>query len=64
VTRRSIAFALFLFLAMPAPAHAYADPGSGLLLWQLLGSFLIGLSFYFRRIAGFFKRLFTPHDKR
>ena len=62
--RRSIGFALFLFLAVPAPAHAYADPGSGLLLWQLLGSFLIGLSFYFRRILEFFKRLLTPHDKR
>jgi hypothetical protein len=55
---------LVLFLAMPSAAHAYADPGSGLLLWQLLGSFLIGLSFYFRRIMEYIKRLFSPHDKR
>jgi len=29
----------------------YADPGSGALLWQLIGSFFIGLLFYFRRFA-------------
>lgn len=32
-------------------AMFYADPGSGALLWQLIGSFFIGLLFYFRRIA-------------
>jgi hypothetical protein len=63
VIRRCVGYTLVLFLAMPAPAHAYADPGSGLLLWQLLGSFLIGLSFYFRRIIAFVKRVFAPHDK-
>ena len=29
----------------------YADPGSGALLWQLIGSFFIGLLFYLRRFA-------------
>ena len=61
--RRCVAYTLVLFLTMPATAHAYADPGSGLLLWQLLGSFLIGLSFYFRRIIAFIKRVLAPHDK-
>lgn len=32
-------------------AMFYADPGSGALLWQLIGSFFIGLMFYFRRFA-------------
>ena len=36
---------------MMAPFAMYADPGSGALLWQLIGSFFIGLLFYFRRIA-------------
>ena len=34
-----------------ALALFYADPGSGALLWQLMGSFFIGLLFYFRRFA-------------
>lgn len=40
----------------------YADPGSGALLWQLIGSFFIGLLFYFRRFAAWI----SPHgdDKR
>jgi len=55
---------LFLLMALPSLAHAYTDPGSGLLLWQLLGSFFIGLLFYFRRIIAFIKKLFrknAPH---
>lgn len=32
-------------------AYFYADPGSGALLWQLVGSFFIGLLFYVRRFA-------------
>lgn len=35
----------------------YADPGSGALLWQLIGSFFIGLLFYLRRIAAWI----SPH---
>ncbi len=27
----------------------YADPGSGALLWQLIGSFFLGLTFYVGR---------------
>lgn len=29
----------------------YADPGSGALLWQLIGAFFVGLLFYLRRFA-------------
>jgi hypothetical protein len=32
------------------PLHAYADPGSGLLMWQLLGAFFFGAMFQARRV--------------
>ena len=52
---------LYLCLLFPAVAHAYADPGSGIMLWQLTVSFFIGLLFYFRRIWAFFARLLKKH---
>ena len=52
-----------LFLSAPSTAYAYTDPGSGLLLWQLLGSVFIGLSFYFRRIIAFIKGLLHKNDQ-
>ena len=39
------------FPTVASLALFYADPGSGALLWQLIGSFFIGLLFYFRRFA-------------
>jgi hypothetical protein len=30
-------------------AHAYTDPGSGAMLWQMLVAGALGLMFYFRR---------------
>lgn len=52
-----------LLLAFPVIAHAYTDPGSGLLLWQLIGSFLVGLLFYLRKILYFIKGLFKKNDQ-
>ncbi len=37
----------------------YADPGSGALLWQLLGAFFFGLLFYVRRFAAWIR----PHKE-
>lgn len=48
---------LYLCLLFPASAHAYSDPGSGIMLWQLTVSFFIGLLFYFRRILSIFARM-------
>lgn len=31
-------------------AYAYTDPGSGMLIWQILAGAAIGLMFYIRRI--------------
>ena len=60
---RSIKLSLVLLLSLPSLSHAYTDPGSGLLLWQLIGSFFIGISFYFRRIIAFIKGLLHKNDK-
>jgi hypothetical protein len=39
------------------PAYAYVDPGSGLLLFQIIGSTFAGISFLLRkRIREFFLR--------
>jgi hypothetical protein len=41
-----------LLLATVAPAHAYIDPSSGLLLWQLLVSAFVGTVLYqYRKIV-------------
>ena len=54
----SLTFLLFLALGLffERPAHAYADPGSCLLLFQSLGAAATGALFYFRRRL---KRLFS-----
>ena len=38
-----------LLLWLPERASAYADPGSGALLWQTLIAAFVGAIFYFRR---------------
>lgn len=50
-----------LLLAFQGTAHAYADPGSGLLALQIIGSTLAGVGFYFRQKVGkFFMRRRHP----
>ena len=39
-----------LLMATPKPAHAYVDPGSGAMLWQILVAAVIGSLFYVRRV--------------
>lgn len=43
-----------LLLAFEGTAQAYADPGSGLLALQIIGSTLAGIGFYFRQKIGKF----------
>ncbi len=45
------ALVLFLLMAGGKPASAYADPGSGALLWQFLVAGFVGGMFYFRKIT-------------
>ena len=54
---------LYLCLLFPASAHAYSDPGSGIMLWQLTVSFFIGLMFYFRRILEFFTKFLKKNEE-
>jgi type IV secretory pathway TrbD component len=50
--RLSIALStLLVFLEIPL--KAYADPGSGLLLWQVAGAFFLGVVYQIRK---FFSR--------
>jgi len=59
-------FSLYVMtlIVLPATAHAYTDPGSGMLLWQLLCSFIIGLLFYLKSIIFFIKKYFNrKHDR-
>ena len=43
-----------VLLAFQGTAQAYADPGSGLLALQVIGSTLAGVGFYFRQKIGKF----------
>jgi len=45
----SIFFIFALVLSFERRAYAYVDPGSGLVVLQGIGTFLAGVSFYFRR---------------
>jgi hypothetical protein len=52
-----------LLLAFQGTAQAYADPGSGLLALQIIGSTLAGIGFYFRQKVGkFFMRRRHPEQ--
>ena len=53
---------LYLCLFFPMNAHAYADPGSGFMLWQLAVSFVVGLLFYCRRFVGSVSRILRRRD--
>jgi hypothetical protein len=51
-------------LATAVPAHAYIDPGSGLLLWQLLVSAFVGTVLYqYRKVVNFIFRKQRKHKK-
>lgn len=57
VMRASAAVAL-LVLATEQAARAYTDPGSGMLIVQLLGSAALGALFYFQRVRNWVASLF------
>ena len=40
---------------------AYADPGTGMLVWQILAAFGVGATFYFR---SFFKKIISLFKKK
>jgi len=38
-----------LMIVALVPLKAYADPGSGLLLWQIVGAFFVGCGYQIRK---------------
>jgi hypothetical protein len=47
---------LLLLAASERSLKAYADPGSGALIWQVLVAAFIGVLYYFRRVMAFFRK--------
>jgi len=55
-TALQVAIVMFAILLLTeSNAMAYADPGSGALLWQLLAASLCGGMFYFRKLVQKFR---------
>ncbi|MEW6130847.1 MAG: hypothetical protein AB1757_27705 [Acidobacteriota bacterium] len=48
---------LILLIATQTQVHAYTDPGSGTLIWQMLLAASFGLAFYLRKIISWFRAL-------
>ena len=46
---------LIILFATESEAHAYTDPGSGVMIWQMLVAAFIGVGFYFRKLLFWFK---------
>jgi hypothetical protein len=56
-----IVFLLVILVLFEGRAHAYIDPGTGSLIWQLLFSAAIGALFYFRKAIVWLR---TPRERR
>ena len=55
-------YASLIVLATCSNALAYTDPGSGLLIWQMLCAALVGVMFQYNKIITFIKSKFKKHD--
>ncbi len=53
---KNFAMCALVLLMAERQLHAYADPGSGALLWQVLVGGFIGVSFYVRRLINWLRR--------
>jgi hypothetical protein len=53
-----------LLAAAERPLYGYTDPGSGLLLWQMMGAALVGSLFYLKKLFGWLRlgRRKTGHE--
>ena len=52
----SYLFLLFLLIFAEVPLKAYADPGSGLLLWQIVAAVFVGAVYQARKAFSRIKR--------
>jgi hypothetical protein len=55
---RIVLLVLAINLALPSPAHAYLDPGSGVMILQILAAIGIGIMVYFQKVRDVIKRIF------
>lgn len=46
---------VLVLLAVPKMAHAYVDPGTGAMLWQVAAAAVIGSLFYVKRTVNWVK---------
>lgn len=46
---------VFILCVAEIPLKAYADPGSGLLIWQILAAGFVGLMFRIRKVLEWFR---------
>ena len=53
---RALPFVLGLLIVAERQAHAYTDPGTGALIWQMVAAGFVGLMFYLRKFTTWFKR--------
>lgn len=47
---RGLILLLCLFVGLEKDAQAYTDPGTGVVIWQIVVAAFVGGMFYFRRI--------------
>lgn len=60
-----VLFLCVLLISAVVPAEAYTDPGSGLLLWQLIVSGFVGcIVFRFRKIVDFISKRGRKQDEK
>ena len=59
---RLLAVTLVALIFVERPLQAYADPGSGLLMWQVLAAVVIGAGYQVRRLV-FKLRSFAANSK-
>ena len=62
LTRVMLIFVGVLVVAQ-TPVHAYTDPGSGTLIWQMLLAASFGILFYLRRMMRWFRGWRTGRDE-
>jgi hypothetical protein len=59
-----ICWLFIVLVATSRPAYAYVDPGSGLLLFQIVGSTFAGMTFLLRKNIRRFIGRFGRHSQK
>lgn len=60
---RLLLICLAVLIVAQTRVYAYADPGSGTLIWQMLLAAAFGLVFYLRRIMAWFRSRSPDREK-